>query len=438
LKIAYRRNFMALALAAVTAVACLDARVEAQEFAKLNRFVQSSNSGDDASKAFSEARGYIKDGEWQKAEQTFRSLITKYPQHKDADAALYYLAFALKKQNRLPEADKTLEKLIAEHPSSSWINDARALRIEMAPKLNNNDAINQGIKEEDEEMKLVALQSLFESSPERAIKIAADILKPGSRSSITLKEGAIMLLADSDSKEAGIAVLEIARRETDSRLRRKAVAMLGEVKGPGVMELLKELVMTSSDRELVRAAISAISEHEGEQSRIVLLELARSAGDPELRSMAISELGDHHDKSTVEELIKLFEVEKSEEVRKHIISALAESGDAHARAKIMELARSAADIEIRKTAISHIAEHEDEQAANALAELYDAERNEQMKEEIIEALGDMKNKRALKKLMEIVKSDAPVRLKKRAIEALSESGDPEALKFIEELLKKRD
>jgi HEAT repeat protein len=437
-KIAYSRNFIALALTAVIAVSGFSSRVEAQEFAKLNRLVQSSNSGDDGSTAFREARGYIKDGEWQKAEQTFRSFITKHPQHKDADAALYYLAFALKKENRLAEANKTLEQLIAEHPSSSWINDARAMRIEMAPKLNNNDAINQGIKEEDEEMKLVALQSLFESSPERAIKVATDILKPGSRSSITLKEGAIMLLADSDSKEAGVAVLEVARRETDSRLRRKAIAMLGEVKAPGVMELLKELVMTSSDREMVRAAISAIAEHDGEQSRIVLLELARSAADPELRSMAISELADHHDKSTFDDLIKLFESEKNEEVRKHIISALAESDDAHARAKIMELARSAADIEIRKTAISHIAEHEDEQAANALVELYDAERNQEIKEEIIAALGDMKNKRALRKLMEIVKSDAPVRLKKRAIEALSESGDPEALKFIEELLKKGD
>jgi HEAT repeat protein len=438
LKIAYSRNLIALALAAVIAVSWFSARVEAQEFEKLNRFVQSSNSGDEASKAFREARDYIKDGEWAKAEQTFRPLVTKHPQHKDADAALYYLAFALKKQNRLPEADKTLEQLIAEHRSSSWINDARAMRIEMAPKLNNNDAIIQGIKEEDEEMKLVALQSLFESSPERAIKVATDILKPGSRSSITLKEGAIMLLADSERREAGVAVLEIARSETDSRLRRKAVEMLGEVKGPGVMELLKELVMKSSDRELVRAAISAISEHEGEPSRIILLELARSGADAELRSMAISELGDHNDKSTVDELIKLFEAEKNEAVRKHIISALADIDDALARAKIMELARSAADIEIRKTAISHIAEQEDEQAANALAQLYDAERNEEMKEEIIQALGEMENKRALRKLIEIIKSDAPLRLKQRAIEALGESDDAEAVKFIEELLKKGD
>src|ERR1041385_9418238 len=134
LKIAHTRNFITLALTAVIAVWWFDVKAEAQGFEKLNAIAQASNSADEASKAFREARDYIKDGEWQKAEQTFRSLITKHPQHKDADAALYYLAFALKKQNRLPEADKTLEKLITEHPASSWINDARAMRIEMAPR----------------------------------------------------------------------------------------------------------------------------------------------------------------------------------------------------------------------------------------------------------------------------------------------------------------
>src|ERR1044072_6441601 len=165
LKIAHTRNFITLALTALIAVCWFNVKAEAQGVEKLNAIVQASNSADEASKAFREARDYIKDGEWAKAEQTFRALVTNHPQHKDADAALYYLAFALKKENRLPEADKRLEQSIAEHPSSSWIKDARAMRIEMTRKINNNNAIIEGIKEEDEEMKLVALQSLFESSP---------------------------------------------------------------------------------------------------------------------------------------------------------------------------------------------------------------------------------------------------------------------------------
>jgi HEAT repeat protein len=413
-------------------------RPSAQEMDKLNRFVQASNASDEAAKVLREARDNIKDGEWAKAEQRLRSIVTEYPTHKGTDAALYYLAFSLKKQSRFQEADRTLEQLIKDHPASSWVNDARAMRIEIAPRLKNNETINQGINEEDEELRLAALQSLFESNPDRAIKVALELLKPGARSSATLKEGAITLLADSESQEAAAAVLEVARSETDPRLRRKAVEMLGEVIAPGVVELLKELATKSSDRELARAAISALTEHEGPQSRTILIEIARNGSDNELRTIAISELGDIGDESTVDELAKLFEAEKNEEAREHIISALSEIESPRALAKITEIARSGATAEIRKSAISHIGDREDAQAADVLIQLYDAERDQEMKEEIISALGDMDNKRALKKLMDIVKSDAAARLKKRALAELGDSEDPEAAKFLEDLLRKNN
>jgi HEAT repeat protein len=429
-----------LALVAIIAVSWFTTsaaiRPAEQELEKLNRFVQASNASDEAAKAFREARDYIKDREWVKAEQTFRSLITDHPKHKDADAALYYLAYALKQQNRFPEADKTLERLIKEYPASSWMNDARAMRIEMAPRLKNNETINEAINEEDEELKLAALQSLFESSPERAIKVAFDVLRRGSRSSIALKEGAITLLADSESAEAGVVVIEIARNETDARLRRKAVEALGEVDGPGVVDLLKELATKSTDRELARAAMRSLAEHKGPQSHLILIEIARSSADMELRTIAISELGDEGDESTVDELVRLFEAEKNQEVREHILSALSQSDSPRARAKILEIARSGADIEIRKAAISLIGDNEDGQAADNLIRLYDAERDQEVKEEIISALGGIENKRALRKLMEIVKSDATARLKRRAIEELGDSEDPEAAKFLEDLLRK--
>ena len=439
-RLAYKAGVFLLALVATVAASrfmtSAAIRPVEQELEKLNRFVQASNNSDEAAKAFREARDFIKDREWAKAEQTFRSLVADHPQHKDADAALYYLAFALKKQNRFQEADKILERLIKEYTASSWINDARAMRIEMAPKLKNNETINQAITEQDEELKLAALQSLFESSPERAVRVAVDILKSGARSSITLKEGAITLLTDSESPEAGAAVLEVARGETDARLRRKAVEALGQVNVPGVVELLKELATKSTDGELAHAALRALAEHDGPQTRALLLEIARSAADTELRTIAISELGDGGDEATMEELVKLLDAEKNPEVREQILSTISQSDSPRARAKILEIARSGGDMEIRKAAIGLLGDREDAQAADTLAQLYDAERDLDVKEEIISVLGGMENKRALRKLMEIVKSDTSARLKRRAIEALGDSEDPEAAKFLEELLRK--
>ena len=435
-------RIFALAFVALIATAWLQTsaatRSAEQEIERLNRLVQASNSTDEAAKVFREARDYIKDQEWAKAEQKFRSLVAEHPQHKDAAAALYYLAYALHKQNRLQESDRILEQLIREHPSSSWVNDARAMRIEMAPRLKNNETINQGINEVDEELKLAALQSLFESSPERALRVALDILKPGSKSSATLKEGAITLLAESESAEAAAAVLEVARGESDPRLRRRAVEMLGEAKGPGVIEFLKELAIKSSDRELAHAAMRALAEHGGPQSRAVLIEIARSGSDSDLRTTAISELSDGGDDSVVDEFVKLFDAEKNEDVRNQIISALSEIGTPRALAKIVDIAKTSTDVEARKAAISALGDREEDQAVDALIQLYDAVRDQEIKEEIISALGDMENKRALRKLMEIIRSDAQSGLKRRALEKLGESEDPEAAKFLEELLKKNN
>ncbi|HEX5731812.1 MAG TPA: HEAT repeat domain-containing protein [Blastocatellia bacterium] len=438
----FAARVFALACVAIIATAWLHTsaatRSSEQEIERLNRLVQASNSSDEAAQVFREARDYIKDREWAKAEQKFRSLVREHPQHKDADAALYYLAYALHKQNRLQESDRILEQLITEHPKSSWVNDARAMRIEMAPRLKNNDTIAQGIKEEDEELKLAALQSLFESSPERALRVALDILKPGSRSSATLKEGAIELLADSESAEARAAVLEVARSETDPRLRRRAVEMLGQVGGADVIELLKGLAIKSSDKELAHAAMRALAEHSGPQSRTVLIEIARNSTDIDLRTTAISELSGEGDDSLVDEFVKLFDAEKNEDVRRRIISALSDIGTPRALAKIVEIAKSSTDVEIRRAAISALGDREDGQAVETLIQMYDAERDQDMKEEIISALGDMENKRALRKLMEIIKSDAPSHLKRRALERLGESEDPEAAKFLEELLRKNN
>src|SRR5262245_39156748 len=133
-----------------------------QSLDKLNRFVQ-AQPPPAAATAFREARELIKDGEWQKAEARFNRFIAEFPQDREVAAALYWLAFSLKQQSKLPAADAVLTRMIEQYPASTWINDARALRVEMAPRLKNSQVIEQGVTEANEEIRLSALQSLFEA-----------------------------------------------------------------------------------------------------------------------------------------------------------------------------------------------------------------------------------------------------------------------------------
>ena len=411
-----------------------------QDLDRLNQFIQSQGSSDAATKTFSEARNLIKDGEWAKAEQSFSRFIADYPQDKDIAAATYWLGYALKQQNRFQDADKTLAQLIEKYPGSSWVTDARALRIEIAPRLTNNGGtggvIRDGVKDPEEEIRLAALQSLFEAKPERGVAMAADILKPGSGESRLMKEGAIALLIDCEIKPAINLLIDTVRNETDYELRKKAVRALGIHDDESVLDPLKSLVTQSTDKEIARIAVQALAEHQGQRAQSMLVEIARSNADLELRASAIQGLGDHEDESAVNELFKLYSSDKDETIRKEIISALGEINLPSAQLRLFEIARSAEGAKLRHMAIQAMGEQEGERAVDNLIQLYDSEKDEGTKEVILDALGESNEKKALRKLIDVARKDPSLKLRKKALASIGESDDPEAIKFLEELLKK--
>ncbi len=132
----------------------------------------------------------IEKEDWTAAAAKFEGYVAQYPKSKDEDAALYWLADAQKKQGKFRAAEETLERLTREFPRSTWADDARAMQVEIAPKTGKR-VEPEGM---DDELKMVALQSLFQSDPARAGAYAAEILKPGSKASRELKETAVSLL----------------------------------------------------------------------------------------------------------------------------------------------------------------------------------------------------------------------------------------------------
>lgn len=181
-----------------------------QSRAKLDRLIQASSPGETAKKAgpadaateaFRAGRDLIADEEWVKAEEKFNQVIVQYRTSKYVDAAMYWLAFTLKKQGKFKVADAALERLIKTYPKSTWINDARAMRVEIAPRLGKGDMIaEEASSANNDEIRVVALQSLFQANPERAMTFVVDILKPESKASRRLKESAIMLIGQSSGR----------------------------------------------------------------------------------------------------------------------------------------------------------------------------------------------------------------------------------------------
>jgi HEAT repeat protein len=389
-----------------------------------------------ATTAFREARDLIGAGDWARAETALNRFITDFPKDRDVPAALYWLAFSLKQQNKFAAADPVLTRLIQQHPTATaWVNDARAMRVEIAPRLGNTQVIEQGVVDSDDEIRLAALQTLFETRPERAVAMAAEILKAGSSSSRLLKEGAISLLEDSETSAAIPLLTQVAQSDTDMRVRRKATEALGEIEDSSVIEPLKSIALQSTDVGVARAGVEGLAE-QGSLARKALVEIAQSGASLEVRAEAVEALGEiEGDPAVVVDLVAMMAAAREPRVQQAVIEALGEIELPQAETALAEIARTSPNAEVRRDAVEALSEHETESAGTALAGLYDSEKDERVKEEIIDALEQTESRTAMRKLGQIAAKDPSDRLRGRAVSALAEFEDPEAAALIEQALK---
>ncbi|HEY7544861.1 MAG TPA: HEAT repeat domain-containing protein, partial [Blastocatellia bacterium] len=257
-----------------------------QNIERLNRFVQTSNSTDAAMKVFIEGRGFIANKEWAKAAEKFRYVINQYPKSENVDVALYWLAFALKKQDKFNEANEVLAQLLNQHPNSTWTSDARQMLIEIAAATGRRDIVIEEAASSEDEIRIVALQSLFEADPARAASLVADILKRGSKSSVRLREASVTLLGQYGGKEAMPVLLDLARNEQDMRIRKKAISTLGWKNNDEAFNLLKQLA--GGEDEIAETALLAMVNYGAHQSRAYafLVETAKSGKTLRARKIA--------------------------------------------------------------------------------------------------------------------------------------------------------
>jgi HEAT repeat protein len=465
-----------------------------QDVQKLNRFVQTSGGSTPAARAFREGRDLIERENWPQAAEKFHSFVAAFPKDRDVDAALYWYAYALQKQGKKDEAAAALLRLIKEFPTSSWRREAETMLV----VLGRGDAVEQALDRNNCEIKILALQSLFQANEDRAISFVGDVLKSTSTECPGLKTAAVSLLGSQGGPRAVPLLLEIARNQTDMKLRLTAIKRLGEQNGDTVAEDLARLYDADRTKEVRVQILRALSEMDSARAETKLIELARAGDDLTLRQVAIRYLGEKNGSASLDELIRIWDADRTPEIRTQILRALSERDDPRAHAKLLEvarkgetpelrveairrvgergkssledllqlyasesniqikqsliraysetndpralaklneIARSADSLELRVTAIRRLGERNDEQTVEQLVSMYDAEPDVRVKAMLIRSFGDSNNKSAVRKLMAIARSDQSVDLRKLAVRQLGESKDPEALKFLEDLLK---
>ena len=466
-----------------------------QEVQKLNRFVQTPRSNPAAMKTFREGRDLIESENWQQAAEKFNGFINEYPKDRDIDAALYWFAYALQKQGKKEEAAAPLTRLIKNFPNSSWRREAEAMLV----VIGRGEAIQQALDRNNCEIKMLALQSLFQADEDRAINFVNEVLQSNAEATCPgIKAAAVSLLGSHGGPRATPILLNIARQPGDMKLRLTAIRRLGEDNGDAIADELVKLYEADKTQEIRVQILRALSEMNTPKAQAKLGEIARASDDVELRRIAIRYLGEQNDPASLDELIRLFDSDRTPEIRSQILRALSERedpkakaklldvarrgetpelrmeairrigdrgkdsfddllqlynseinqdikqslirayseiDDPRARAKLYEIARAADKLELRVFAIRRLGEHNDEQTIDQLISLYDSEQDPQVKSTLIRSFGESSNKKAIRKLISIARDPQSVELRKLAVRMLGESKDPEALKFLEDLLK---
>ena len=482
---------LAVILLALFSVGSVSAR---QDIAKLNRFVQTNKTNTASMQVFREGRDFIESQNWQKAAEKFNDFIKGYPKDKDLDAALYWYGYALEKQGRKVDAAVPLKRLVERHPNSSWQREAIALLVAMG----HTDYAQEVANRHNCEIKILALQSLFQADEERAIGIISETLKATNNPCQGLQAAAVTILGSRRSPRVVPILLDIARNNADLKLRLTAIRRLGdqhdeqvteeliklydtdrhkdvrsqilralvesrtprgsakvmeiarasddlnsrlfairfisELKDPASLDELIRIYDTDKTKEVRSQVLRALSEREEPRARAKVLDIARTGETPELRIEAIRRLGNSN-RLGIADLLQIYSTETNLQIKQALLRAIAESNDASATPKLFEIARGTDAMELRGYAIRVLGHKNDPTILEQFVAMYDAEQNDQLKMMLLRAFGESPQKNAVRKLMAIARNDPSVERRKLAVRYLGQSRDPEAMKFLEDLLK---
>lgn len=399
-----------------------------------------SADGEGRSPAYREAQSALDQARWEEAAQRFASVAEA--RHADADAALYWKAYAEEKLGRKAEATQTLKSLRATYPKSAWIDDSEALEAAIAgtasrgrggsgsqagpgalssgPVIAGSGGSNPRGVSSDDELQLYALDGLMQMDSARALPILEKILA-GDRS-LQVKQRALFVLSQSDEPRARTLLVNTARAGKPAELQIEAVRSLGIAGDPEDVRALGDIYRTTASKE-TRAAILEAFLIAGEEKPI--LDAARSESDPRLRAKAIELLGAL---GATGSLTELYKSDSSREVKAKILEGMMIAGD---KAQLLAAARGESDKALRGKAIELLGASG---ADGELVELYKATPDRELRGKIIEGLMISGNGKAM---IGLLRQESDPLLKKKIVQHLSMMDDDEAMDEIERMLTEK-
>ncbi len=338
----------------------------------------------------------------------------------NVDGALYWKAYTLNKLGRRDEAVATLAQLRTSFPASHWLEDAKALDLEVKQAAGKPVSPES---ESDDDLKLMALNGLAQTDPARAFPLLDKLLK--GPASPKLKKKAVYVLAVNTSPQAQQLLEQIARGNSNPDLQLTAVQyMLGNKQFPNRTQVLYEIYNSTSDPSVKREIISALRSNNDTDH---LVQIYKAEKDSSLRRDAISGIGEVPGNAA---LWQLFQSETTVDGKLQILDAMYRGGNTE---KLTEVARTDKDPKVRMRAIQVLASQKPANLGDAMTNLYGSEQDAQVKRQIV---NEIANRRDAKALVDLFHKESNFEMKKTILNHLQNMHTAEANELYMEILSK--
>lgn len=371
---------------------------------------------------FREGTSSLDEGRYEQAVSRFNRVLDADSKWSRADGVYYWKAYALYKLGKRDEATAALSEISKQFPQSRWVNDAKALQVEI------QQAAGRPVSPEsidDQDLKLLALQSLMSSDSDQAVPLVEKVLND-SKNNLSLKAKALYVLAQRPNNEKARAIVAAyAKNGSNPDLQIRAIGYVGTYRSKDSQQILSDVYSSNSDVAVKRAALRAMATS---RDNVHLLSAAKGEQNLDLRREAIRSLGNMQ---AAAELGQLYASETNNELKDQILLSLMNTRSTD---KLIEIAKTEKNAELRGDAIRYLGNMRGEKTADALASVYPSESDKNVKAQIIRSLG---TQGAGKQLVEVTRSEKDAELKGEGVRWLGRmKGSKEATDYLMEIISK--
>jgi HEAT repeat protein len=444
--------------------------------------------GDPADSVYRAATAALQRNDYRNAARLFSTVPQRFPRSASAGDALYWQAFALYRlggMENLRGAIASLNKLKASYPRAKTatggdaddltmrvhgelakLGDEKSRRIvqdaakgEEDEKEKENKEIEKEEKEaekeekeaekeqrrggrsssrcardEDEDMRVAAVNALMQMRAEQAIPILREVLKKTDDCSISLRRKAVFILSQTRAPEAADILLSVARTDPDEGVRKEAIRWLGDVRGGRSTQVLDSILRATTSSSIRDAALFALSQQRDDRARkVVQAYIENPNTSEEGKRKAIQTLGFHFHQSEDGDYLRGLYPKATGRMKSEIATAI---GQIRTRENALFLLGIASDpsepTDVRKNALFWA--KDGQLSVSDIIAIYPKMNSTEMKKQFVFVLAETNSKGAIDRLIEMAKSDPDREVRKQALFWLGQKDDPRVKALLLEII----